>query len=201
MKQADIVVTNPPFSLFREFVQLCLDYDRQFLVIGSLGAISYENVVELLTLDKIRIGYNKVDRFVNNGRLKRIRAYWYTTLQVRDKAPLQLSCKYKASEYPKYDNYDAIEVSNLKSIPVDYKGAMGVPITFLTVWCRKQFDVLDVTRTKTKVLRTRVYSKKESIASHHALGYRNTSDLNSRACLLKDGIPRAIFARVLIKWK
>ena len=203
LKQADIVVTNPPFSLFREFVQLCLDYDKQFLAIGSLGAISYESIAELLTQDKIRIGYYKIAWFINGERETHVTAYWFTNLQVQDKPPLQLSCKYKENEYPKYDNYDAIEVSKLKAIPVDYKGAMGVPITFLTVWCHKQFDVLGVTLTKTKVLRTRVYSKKESIASHRALGYRNASfyDLNKRACLLKDGIPRAIFARVLIKWK
>lgn len=203
LKQADIVVTNPPFSLFREFVQLCLDYDKQFLVIGSLGAISYENVAELLVLDKIRIGYHRVAYFVNGGIETHISAFWFTNLHVQDKPPLQLSCKYKECAYPRYDNYDAIEVSKLEAIPVDYKGAMGVPITFLTVWCRKQFDVLDVTGTKTKVLRTRWYSKKECLASHHALGYRNTSHcaLNKRACLLKDGIPRAIFARVLIKWK
>ena len=203
LKQADIVVTNPPFSLFREFVQLCLDYDKQFLVIGSLGAISYESIAELLVLDKIRIGYYKVARFVKGDREAHITSYWFTNLYVQDKPPLQLSCTYKESNYPKYDNYDAIEVSKLEAIPVDYKGAMGVPITFLTVWCRKQFDVLDVTRTKTKVLRTRVYSKKESIASHHALGYRNASfyNLNTRACLLKDGILRPTFTRVLIKWK
>lgn len=196
-------MTNPPFSLFREFVQLCLDYGKQFLIIGSLGAISYENVAELLTLDKLRIGYYKIARFVNGNQEAHVTSYWFTNLYVQDKPPLQLSCKYKECDYPKYDNYDAIEVSKLESIPVDYMGAMGVPITFLTVWCRKQFDVLDVTLTKTKVLRTRVYSKKESIASHRALGYRNASfyDLNRRACLKKDGIPRAVFVRVLIKWK
>lgn len=201
LKQADIVVTNPPFSLFREFVQLCLDYDKQFLVIGSLGALSYKQVIESLILNKIRTGYHRVAYFVNGGIEKPISAFWFTNLHVQDKPPLRLSCKYKECDYPKYDNYDAIEVSKLEAIPVDYKGAMGVPVTFLTVWCHKQFDVLDYTSNHTKTLRTRWYSKKEIIASHHALGYRNTSDLNRRACLLKDGIPRAIFARVLIKWK
>lgn len=194
MKQADIVVTNPPFSLFREFVQLCLDYDKQFLVIGSLGALSYKQVIESLILNKIRTGYHRVAYFVNGGIEKPISAFWFTNLHVQDKPPLQLSCKYKECDYPKYDNYDAVEVSKLNSIPVDYKGAMGVPVTFLTVWCHKQFDVLDYTSNHTKTLRTRWYKKEKE-------KYANGAYLDRRACLIKDGIPRAIFARVLIKWK
>ena len=195
LKQADIVVTNPPFSLFREFVQLCLDYGKQFLVIGSLGALYYNQVIEPLILNKIRTGYHRVAYFVNGGIETHISAFWFTNLYVQDKPPLQLSCKYKECDYQKYDNYDAIEVSKLESIPVDYNGAMGVPITFLTVWCRKQFDVLDHTASHTKTLRTHWYSKKEKEK------YANGADLDRRACSIKDGIPRAIFARVLIKWK
>lgn len=195
LKQADIVVTNPPFSLFREFVQLCLDYGKQFLVIGSLGALSYDDIIEYSISDRIRIGYYKVRQFVNGDGEAQVSTFWFTTLQVQDKPPLQLSCKYKESEYPKYDNYDAIEVSKLEAIPVDYRGAMGVPVTFLTVWCRKQFDVLGGTGIRFNKLRTRTYSKKENDK------FSNGANLNRRACLKKDGIPRLIFARVLIKWK
>ena len=188
-------MTNPPFSLFREFVQLCLDYDKQFLVIGSLCALSYNQVIEPLISNKIRIGYYKIARFVNGDQEAHVASYWFTNLHVQDKPPLQLSCMYKECDYPKYDNFDAIEVSKLNSIPVDYDGAMGVPVTFLTVWCHKQFDVLGHTASHTKTLRTRWYSKKEKEK------YANGTDLDRRACLKKDGIPRAIFARVLIKWK
>lgn len=188
-------MTNPPFSLFREFVQLCLDYSKQFLIIGSLGALSYDDIIEYSISDRIRIGYYKVRQFVNGDGEAQVSTLWFTTLQVQDKPPLQLSCKYRECNYPKYDNYDAIEVSKLEAIPVDYKGAMGVPVTFLTVWCHKQFDVLDYTTNHTKTLRTRWYSKKEKEK------FANGANLDRRACLLKDGIPRAIFARVLIKWK
>ncbi|MDE2775965.1 MAG: adenine-specific methyltransferase EcoRI family protein [Chloroflexota bacterium] len=169
LKGADIVVTNPPFSLFREYVAQLIEYDKKFLIIGHQNAITYKEIFPLIKDNKLWLGitprgkdmlfdvpkdyakelvatkkegsaYRIVDGEVY-GRLGS--ACWYTNLDYRQRhEELILYKRYSPQEYPKYDNYDAIEVSKTAEIPMDWDGAMGVPITFLNKHNPEQFEIM-----------------------------------------------------------
>ena len=168
LHEADIVVTNPPFSLFREFVRQLVDADKKFLIIGNINCITYKEIFPLIMQNKIWLGYG-MGRAISGfivpegyelyGTEARIDAkgrrivstnqcLWLTNLE-HDKRnrPYDLVFRYKdnPARYPYYDNYDAIEVSKTGDIPYDYFGVMGVPITFLDKYCPEQFEVLGCT--------------------------------------------------------
>ena len=175
LKQSDIVVTNPPFSLFREYVAQLVEYDKQVLIIGHQNAITYKEIFPLIKENKLWLGitprgkdmlfdvpedyakelvatkkegsaYKIVDGVVY-GRLGS--ASWYTNLDYRQRhEDLILYKRYSPEEYPQYDNYDAIEVSKTKEIPYDYAGAMGVPITFLNKHNPEQFEIIGATQRR-----------------------------------------------------
>lgn len=173
LKQADIVVTNPPFSLFREYIAQLVEYDKKFLIIGNMNAITYKNVFPLIKDNKLWFGVSiysgdrefqvpedypleaagfRVDEKGNKYiRVKGVR--WFTNLNTQKRnQEIVLYKKYKPEEYPKYDKYNAIEIGQLKKngkwegkvdlIPMDYEGAMGVPITFLDKYNPNQFKIL-----------------------------------------------------------
>jgi hypothetical protein len=164
LKEADIVVTNPPFSLFREYVAQLIEYNKKFLIIGNINAISYREIFKLLAEGKLWLGasihsgdrefrvpdYYPLNasgcRVGENGkkyiRVKGVR--WFTNLDYKERhEDLILYKKYNEEEYPKYDNYDAINVDVTKDIPMDYRGAMGVPITFIDKYNPDQFEIID----------------------------------------------------------
>ena len=158
LKKADIIITNPPFSLFREFVAQLVEYDKKFLIIGSKNAITYKEIFKLIKENKLWLGYGfakgnayfkipqeKSREFAagvydpNTGLVKFRNVGWFTNLYVdRSEDPITPYLTYeqgrKKGLYLKYDNYDAIEVSKIAEIPSDYDGVMGVPITFLDKW-------------------------------------------------------------------
>jgi len=161
LKQADIVCTNPPFSLFREYIAQLMEYEKKFLIIGSINAITYKEIFPLIKENKIWAGYsfNKTMEFglspdyerwnrigkdgMKYGKVPGI--CWFTNLHHEKRnEELILVKKYEGNEadYPKYDNYDAIEVSEVVNIPKDYDGAMGVPISFLDKYNPEQFEIL-----------------------------------------------------------
>ena len=144
--EADIVVTNPPFSLFREYVATLMKHKKKFLIIGNKNAITYKDFFPLLKNDDVRIGYNNPSEFITpNGRTKKLNGLtrWFTNLDVAKRPEkLILRKKYVPEEYPKYDNYDAVEVSKVSDIPVDYNGVMGVPITFMDKYNPDQFEII-----------------------------------------------------------
>lgn len=166
LRQADIVVTNPPFSLFREYVAQLMQYGKQFLIIGNMNAITYKEIFPLLKDNLMWLGVTRVgvgsmwfrvgDDFphktgqkVENGiRYQTIgNSAWFTNLdhvKRHQMLPLDIGFTYVGHEedYPMYDNYDAIEVSKVSQIPCDYMGAMGVPITFLGKYCPEQFEII-----------------------------------------------------------
>ena len=162
LDEADIVVTNPPFSLFREYVATLMDYGKKFVIVGNQNAITYKEAFPLLRDDRLWLGYNKVKEFVvpsadhpergnivTDGKGGLIAKFgnicWYTNLDITKRhEDLLLYRRYKEdpSRYPKYDNYDAIEVSKVKDIPEDYWGVMGVPITFMDKYNPDQFDIV-----------------------------------------------------------
>lgn len=165
LKQADIVVTNPPFSLFREYVAQLMEYGKQFLIIGNQNAITYKEIFPLIKENKMWLGLsmngsnrwfevpNDYEAKANAAGYKEIdgRKFlfvngvtWFTNLEhSKRNQPLDLYKKYNAEDYPKYDNYDAIEVSRVEKIPMDYDGVIGVPITFLYKHCPTQFEIVD----------------------------------------------------------
>lgn len=159
LKSADIVVTNPPFSLFREYVAQLIEYKKQFLIIGNINAITYKEIFPLIKDNRIWLGFanNKAMEFkIHKSYTKWSRVdeqgnkfakvggiCWFTNIEHNKRQEaLFLNNSYRPELYPKYDNYDAIEVSKVVNIPVDYKGIMGVPITFLTKYNPEQFEIL-----------------------------------------------------------
>lgn len=163
LKQSDIVVTNPPFSLFREYVAQLMKYKKKFLIIGTWNAITYKDIFKLIKENKIWIGINSNRNFSGfivpkhyplSGTEARIdengnrivssnNTCWFTNLDIAKRhEELILYKTYNKNEYPVYDNYKAIEVSKTKDIPMDYKGAMGVPITFMDKHNPEQFEII-----------------------------------------------------------
>lgn len=166
LKQADIVVTNPPFSLFREYLAQLMEYKKSFLIIGNMNAITYKEVFPLIKENKMWMGpsIHSGDRAFNvpdsyplkasgcgideNGkkfiRVKGVR--WFTNLDHKKRhetIPLFRTYKGHEDNYPKYDNYDAINVNKVVDIPCDYDGVMGVPITFLDKYNPEQFEIIN----------------------------------------------------------
>ena len=157
LKEADIVVTNPPFSLFREYISTLVQYDKKFLVIGNQNAITYKEIFPLIKENKLWTGNNMVKIFrvpqvtnkncevLPNGDIiaKFGSICWFTNLDIKKRhEEIILYKKYNEEEFPKYDNYDAIEVSKVCEIPKDYDGIMGVPITFLYRYNPSQFEIV-----------------------------------------------------------
>ena len=159
LKEADIVVTNPPFSLFKEFLSLLVKYDKQFIIIGNTNALHYKEMFSLFQQDKIRTGYTnfnvgmffqvpdsweKFHHIEDCKKMARVStSCWYTNMPVmKHNEDLILYKHYTPEEYPTYDNYDAINVNTYTDIPCDYDGVMGVPITFLDKFSPNQFEIL-----------------------------------------------------------
>ncbi len=162
LKQADIVVTNPPFSLFREYVAQLIEYDKKFIIIGHQNAISYREIFKLIMDNKLWLGYGfnrNMAHFINpnyedyaadadhkEGMIRVSGVVWFTNLDIQKRhEDLILYKTYRGneSEYPKYDYYDAINVDKTKDIPMDYKGQIGVPITFIDKYNPDQFEIID----------------------------------------------------------
>lgn len=145
LKEADMVCTNPPFSLFREYVAQLFEYGKKFLIIGNDNAIAYKEFFGFIKENKVWTGYGKVKEFIQpDGTIKKFgNVGWYTNLDTTKRhEKLTLYKKYIQSEYSKYVNYDAIEVSKVTDIPMDYDGEMGVPITFLDKYNPDQFKII-----------------------------------------------------------
>nr|WP_314687573.1 adenine-specific methyltransferase EcoRI family protein [uncultured Porphyromonas sp.] len=160
LEEADIVVTNPPFSLFREYVAQLIKYDKKFIIIGHQNAITYKEVFPLILQNKVWLGYGfrgNAGFFINHvyedyasasshkeGMIRVSGVTWYTNLDIQKRhEELTLYKRYNPKEYPPYDNYDAINIDKTADIPCDYDGVMGVPITYLDKHNPDQFEILD----------------------------------------------------------
>ena len=214
MDESDIVVTNPPFSLFREYVSILMKHKMNFIIIGNSNAITYKEIFPLIKDNKMWLGVTRdgtgsmwfrvMDDFpeksgqkIEHGiRYQTIgNSAWFTNLDVKNRhEKLILVCRYSPELYPKYDNYNAIEVSKVVDIPFDYPGLMGVPITFLGKYNPDQFEILGITdRNNLYGLTTKIYTKADG---------DNYGDCNRRAAIRKpDGSLKSIYARLLIRNK
>lgn len=163
LRQADIVVTNPPFSLFREYMAQLVEYGKKFLIIGNMNAIHYSEIFPLIKENKVWLGYGNGDmsfkvpshyeeratRFWIDEDGQKWRSLgnicWFTNLDIKKRhEDLILYKSYSAEEYPEYDNYKAIEVSKYSEIPYDYDGEMGVPVTFVSRYNPDQFEIVGI---------------------------------------------------------
>lgn len=232
LKQADIVVTNPPFSLFREYVAQLMEYKKKFLILGDQNAITYKETFSYIKEDKLWLGYDNggtkwfqvpMDYDIPTESRKKIenevkyfsmgRIMWFTNLDTTKRhEELTLYKKYSKAEYPKYDNYDAINIDKVSDIPADYDGVMGVPITFLDKYSPEQFEIIGITKKLGFHLRTRVYPNQTQVSAD---GVRSVvSKLNDGATIKLSKAPVGktyyivgdeffvqLYARVLIKRK
>ena len=214
LKNSDVVVTNPPFSLFREYIDQLVKFNKKFLIIGNVNAITYKEVFKLFQENKIWMGASiksgdrefgvpndyplnaagsRVDENGNKFiRVKGVR--WFTNIDFKERyEDIVLYKKYSQEEYPKYDNYDAINIDKTKDIPKDYKGVMGVPITFIDKYNPDQFEILGITdRSNSSGLRTKKYTAEDS---------PKYNDLNARSVLKTVKGYKTVYARLLIRNK
>lgn len=192
LSEADVVVTNPPFSLFREYVAQLMRYGKKFLIIGNVNAITYKEIFPLIKENKIWLGYGfnggnaffKIPErslreyatgvYDESTRLVKFRnCTWYTNLEIpKRQEELDLYAHYDPALYPRYDNYDAIEVSRTADIPCDYAGVMGVPITFLDKYCPTQFEILGTTESEGKGLSSGLHDPQSGVAQPLVGGVR-----------------------------
>jgi hypothetical protein len=199
LDEADIVVTNPPFSLFREYVATLIDHGKQFLILGDQNAITYPQIFTLLKHNKLWIGNDNGgtkwfrvpdDYNIATESRKRVvdgikyfsmgRIYWYTNLDhAKRHENLILTERYTPEKYPHYDNYDAIEVSRVADIPEDWEGAMGVPITFLDKYNPDQFEILG--NDDDGFPATKTYGRKVKVVD----GVRSRSNTGALRCVLR----------------
>ena len=167
LKEADIVVTTPPFSLYRDFIAQLFEYNKKFLIIGNIMSITCKEIFPLIINNKFWFGpsitsgdrkFHVPDDYPLNAatcgvdndgkhyiRVKGVR--WFTNLDHNKRhEELDLVCRYSSEEYPKYDNFDAIDVGQTADIPLDYAGIMGVPVTFLDKYCPEQFEIIGLSQ-------------------------------------------------------
>lgn len=226
--EADIIVTNPPFSLFRPFWAWLWETDKKFLLIANKGAICYKEVFPYVMNNKVWSGCRPwaggmwfvspnaeyVDKVEDGKDLKNVPAIWITNLEHgRRHQPIPLMTTadiFKFSRHAelriqgrfhKYDNYDAIEVPKVDSIPSDYDGIMGVPSTFLDKYCPEQFEILGMAENEDLYnLKTKIYTTQECKDAYlEKFGKKGTYDLNASGVLIKDGLREKTYQRIFIR--
>ncbi len=223
LKQADIVVTNPPFSLFREYLGQLIEYDKQFVIIGNVNAVSYKEVFPLIKENKLWFGpsissgdrkFNVPDDYplsasgcgIDTDGRKYIRVKggrWFTNLDHNKRhEEMDLICHYSPEEYPTYDNYDAIDVSSTSDIPFDYAGIMGVPITFLDKYNPEQFEIIGAeTNDFAESLGIKPIGK-EWLEKYRKVGGTGHYTANMRNLVMTcKGKPKKAYFRILIRNK
>ena len=224
LKEADIVVTNPPFSLFREYVAQLVKYDKKFLIIGNQNALTYKECFKLVKENNMWLGVSihsgdrefmipptyevrskslRVDE-KGNRYIRVVGVRWFSNLDYPQRhEDLDLYKQYTPEEYPTYENYDAINVNKTGEIPIDFEGIMGVPITFMDKYNPDQFEILGMCENEDLyALKTKVYTTAECKQAYFAkFGKNGTYDLNASGVILKDGIQEKVYQRILIRNK
>lgn len=223
LKQADIVVTNPPFSLFREYVAQLIEYDKKFVIVGHQNAISYKEIFKLIKENKLWLGYGfkgGAAHFINKhyedyatagdhkeGMIRVSGVHWFTNLDITKRhEDLILYKKYTPEEFPTYDNYNAINVDKTKDIPADYDGYMGVPITFLDKYNPDQFEIETLGIGEENFTPTKKYEKfRDPITKKPISDKRDfllyVRDPNGKYLTSEDYRVNKVYARIIIKNK
>ncbi|MBB5224998.1 adenine-specific methyltransferase EcoRI family protein [Treponema ruminis] len=231
LKQADIVVTNPPFSLFREYVAQLIKYDKKFIIVGHQNAISYKEIFALIKENRIWLGYGfkgGAAHFINKhyedyaaagnhkeGMIRVSGVVWFTNLDIKKRhEELVLYKTYTEQEFPHYENYDAINVDKSTDIPMDYDGVIGVPITFLDKYSPDQFEIVGLgivgSCEFTNERRMEILDKNGTPTGKFTINakgtlYRKHLDSDKKPAAFKDcetgELYQSIYARILIKRK
>lgn len=217
LKEADIIVSNPPFSLFREYIAQLTEYNKKFLIIGNTNAITYKEVFKLIKDDNLRTGYTNfnvgmffevpndwdlyhhIDK--NGKKIARVStSCWFTNLEVeKHKQDIVLYKKYNSENYPQYANYDGIEVSKVQEIPMDYEGGMGVPITFVDKYNPDQFKILGLGISNSGLdIGVKPYEKEHKTYRKEV---QKRGAVDGDLYMIKNGIVEVPYARILIKNK
>jgi len=229
--EADIIITNPPFSLFRDFLSWIVEAEKQFVIIGNINAITYKELFPLIKEDKVWLGVTnfnkgmyfkvpeefkyadsyKFEREQNGEKVNRVPGVcWFTNIDHgRRHQPLRLMneddvIKFASKKpFENYQNYDAIEVSLVKHIPNDYKGVMGVPITFIDKYSPEQFEIVGMCENEDLYnLKTKIYKTTECKKAYlDKFDRKGTYDLNASGVIIKDGLLEKVYQRILIKHK
>lgn len=210
LKEADIVVTNPPFSLFREYIAQLIEYDKKFLIIGHQNAIKYKEIFPLIKENKLWLGYGfkgGAGHFISHyedtatagdhkeGMIRVSGVTWFTNLEIKKRhEDIILYKKFSPEEYPTYANYDAIDVSKTAEIPCDYFGKMGVPITFMDKYNPEQFEIIGIAEGDSgKELGLAPFDRK--------LKELNKSLRDGQLFYMVNGYPHKPFTRIIIRRK
>lgn len=228
--EADIIITNPPFSLFKEFLAWVIDTKKQFVFIGNKNCVTYKEVFPLFKENKMwsgRTGWSggmwfetkdldDVDKVIDGVNMKNVSSFWFTNLdhgRRHEHIPLMTmadNLKYskhkeiKGQEsYARYDNYDAIEVPFTDAIPSDYDGVMGVPISFLDKYSPEQFEIVGMCENEDLYkLKTKIYTTAECKQAYlDKFGKKGTYDLNASGVVIRNGLLEKVYQRVLIRHK
>jgi len=216
LKQADIVVTNPPFSLFREYVSQLIQYNKNFIIVGHQNAIKYKEIIPLIRDNKMWLGYGfkgGAGHFINEhyedyatatdrkeGMIRVSGVHWFTNLEINKRhEDLILYKRYTQNEYPKYENYDAINVDVTKDIPIDYDGMMGVPITFMDKYNPDQFEIIGVGIANLGLqIGIQPYKPEHKIYRKEIQG---RGAVDGDLYMMVDGIVTVPYSRIIIKRK
>lgn len=216
LKEADIVVTNPPFSLFREYVAQLIEYDKKFIIVGHQNAISYKEIFKLMKENKVWLGYGfkgGAAHFINtqyedyatagnhkDGMIRVSGVHWFTNLDISKRhEDLILYKPYTTEEYPTYENFNAINVNKTKDIPINYKGFMGVPITFLDKYNPDQFELIGLGISNSGIeIGVKPY-KPEHKKFRKEVQKRGA--VNGDLYMMENGEVKVPYARVIIKNK
>lgn len=219
LRQADIVCTNPPFSLFLRFLQVLFRYEKKFLILGNMTQLNSLDVFSLVRSNRIWSGYlpftgsrwfeipmdhtAKHEKIINGKKMVPVKAIWFTNLEVSKHHEKFIYYKnYRPEDYYHYENYDAIDVSNISDIPDNYYGIMGVPVTFLEIYNPDEFEIVG-SNCSTELLRDLgvrrlgeewVRRYRESGGTGH-----NTANMIRLVYNDEEGLPHVAFSRILIR--
>lgn len=195
LKQSDIIITNPPFSIFSHFISTLYQYHKDFIIIGGKTSIPGPFMIDKFKNNEIQLGYNygkgSMNYITPDNNIKSVGSYWFTNLSIPKHTSIPLFQKYSPDLFPHYDNICAIEVNKTKNIPLDYDGIMGVPISFILYYNPSQFQILTST--------ARHNFEEYRIKNYTELDAKNYNDLNAAPVIIVDGKYKPLYSRLLIK--
>lgn len=214
LKEADIVCTNPPFSLFREFIALLEEYEKKFIIIGNTNALTYRETFKLIKEDRLRTGYTnfnvgmyffvpdtweKYHKIKDGRKMVRVStSCWFTNLEVKKHKEKRILWKtYNEKDYPKYYNFDAININKVDDIPADWDGYMGVPITFLDKYNPEQFEIIGLGISNSGIeIGVKPYTEEHKT---YRKEIQKRGAVDGDLYMIENGIVNVPYARVIIK--
>jgi hypothetical protein len=218
LKQSDIIVTNPPFSLFREYIAQLIEYEKKFIIIGNKNAITYKEIFPLIKDNKLWTGYRpfsggmwfvadylgKYEKIVDGVKLINVPAIWFTNFDTTKRhEDVILFKNYNSKNYPKYETFDGIDVNETSDIPCDFYGVMGVPKTFLDKYNPEQFEILGYEREDENIKAGISYMPEEFLQTYRAQGGTGhyTKGMKMLCYYDYNGKAKIPFSRILIRRK